>query len=177
MIIDEKVLSGVKIQLQVNGKLTCRMLAEKMQMPLASMVYFLRDALFRGALVECNGFYDVPRPQPQQQARPARRKPPEPEPDWCSFRRSLPWLEGNAIPSLVAEFARGVLTCESVYVVAEVDGTLQKRGYPHFTLACIDLPIGRFIDLMSGSGITAHVLRYLVIDRTPASERVPEAAK
>ncbi|MDI8746293.1 hypothetical protein MJM83_31155, partial [Salmonella enterica subsp. enterica serovar Montevideo] len=38
---------------------------------------------------------------------------------WCNWRRSLPWVEGNTIPALAKEFATGVLTCESVHIVAE----------------------------------------------------------
>ena len=49
---------------------------------------------------------------------------------WCSFRKSLPWIEGHDIPSMAWEFAQGVLTCETVYVVAEVDEQAMKEGVP-----------------------------------------------
>ncbi|EHW0709794.1 hypothetical protein K1B02_004863, partial [Salmonella enterica] len=117
MTVDEKILKGVNALISAYGKLTCGVLADKMQMLPSSMVYFLRDAVDAGVLTECNGFYDIPRP------RQSSRKPhQEPEPvTWCDFRKSLPWIEGNNIPSLVKDFAMGVLTCEATYVVMEVD--------------------------------------------------------
>ncbi|ELU8529429.1 hypothetical protein SD384_005368, partial [Salmonella enterica] len=62
-MIDAKVLEGVKALIKVYGRLTCGVLAEKLQMPPSSMVYFLRDAVDAGVLTECNGFYDIPRPR------------------------------------------------------------------------------------------------------------------
>ncbi|HCD2311420.1 TPA: hypothetical protein NBK16_004609, partial [Escherichia coli] len=56
-MIDAKVLEGVKNWLCIYGRLTCGVLAEKMNMPPSSMVYFLRDAVDAGVLTECNGFY------------------------------------------------------------------------------------------------------------------------
>lgn len=44
-MIDAKVLEGVKNWLSIYGRLTCGILAEKMNMPPSSMVYFLRDAV------------------------------------------------------------------------------------------------------------------------------------
>ncbi|EDR4261471.1 hypothetical protein GTE48_005005, partial [Salmonella enterica subsp. enterica] len=145
-------------------KLTCGVLAEKLQVLPSSMIYFLRDAVDAGVLTECNGFYDIPRP------RQSSRKPhQEPEPvTWCDFRKSLPWIEGNNIPSLVKEFAMGILTCESVYIVMEVDEERCKKGAPQFTFGYIDARLGKFIDGMSGEVITPHVLRYLIVDRSPA---------
>ncbi|EAO7491576.1 hypothetical protein ATQ36_26980, partial [Salmonella enterica] len=106
-MIDAKVLEGVKALIKVYGRLTCGVLAEKLQMPPSSMVYFLRDAVDAGVLTECNGFYDIPRPR-----QSSRKSHQEPEPvTWCDFRKSLPWIEGNGIPSLVKDFAMGVLTC------------------------------------------------------------------
>ncbi|EEC7408322.1 hypothetical protein D4L89_RS24050, partial [Escherichia coli] len=96
-MIDAKILNGVSTLLQAYGRLTCGVLAEKMKMPPSSMVYFLRDAVDAGMLTECNGFYDVPRPRPTP---PVRRNvtehPAVDDAQWCAFRRSLPWLEGNA---------------------------------------------------------------------------------
>ncbi|EBP9294025.1 hypothetical protein ATP54_25095, partial [Salmonella enterica] len=106
-MIDAKVLEGVKALIKAYGRLTCGVLAEKLQMPPSSMVYFLRDAVDAGVLTECNGFYDIPRPR-----QSSRKSHQEPEPvTWCDFRKSLPWIEGNGIPSLVKDFAMGVLTC------------------------------------------------------------------
>lgn len=173
-MIDKKVLEGVKALLQAHGKLICAILAEKMQMPPSSMIYFLRDAVDAGVLTECNGFYDIPRPR--QNARPERADKPsqEPEPvNWCDFRKSLPWIEGNSIPSLVKDFAMGILTCETTYVVMEVSEELCKEGVSQFTFGYIDARLGRFIDGMSGWEITRHVLRYLIIDRSPAPEYIP----
>ena len=68
-MIDAKVLEGVKNWLCIYGRLTCGVLAEKMNMPPSSMVYFLRDAVDAGVLTECNGFYDIPRPRPVQPVR------------------------------------------------------------------------------------------------------------
>lgn len=112
-MIDKKVLEGVKALLQAHGRLTCAILAEKMQMPPSSMVYFLRDALEAGVLTECNGFYDIPRPRP---AKPCKRYAhvSDAPVKWCAFRKSVPWIEGHVIPALVSDFAIGVLTCESV---------------------------------------------------------------
>ncbi|HDC2134448.1 TPA: hypothetical protein O7X85_004130 [Salmonella enterica] len=168
-MIDAKVLEGVKALLKTYGRLTCGVLADKMQMPPSSMVYFLRDAVDAAVLTECNGFYDIPRPR-----QCSRKSHQEPEPvTWCDFRKSLPWIEGNSIPSLVNDFAMGVLTCETTYIVAEVDEEASNKGVPHFTFAYIDVRLGRFIDGMSGWEITKHVLRYLIIDRTPAPEYIP----
>ncbi|WP_085452999.1 hypothetical protein [Escherichia coli] len=176
-MIDAKILSGVSTLLHIYGRLTCGVLAEKMNMPPSSMVYFLRDAVDAGMLTECNGFYDVPRPRPVQ---PVRRNTSKQDAvddaAWCSFRRSLPWVEGNTIPALAKEFAMGVLTCETVYVVAEVDETMCKQGVPHFTMAYIDIRLGRFIDGLSAWDITGHVLRYLIIDRSPAPVEAQEVA-
>ncbi|EFP1523717.1 hypothetical protein HPX83_005551, partial [Salmonella enterica] len=61
MTIDEKILKGVEALISAYGKLTCGVLADKMQMLPSSMVYFLRDAVDAGVLTECNGFYDIPR--------------------------------------------------------------------------------------------------------------------
>ncbi|ECG8633845.1 hypothetical protein FNN91_23190, partial [Salmonella enterica subsp. salamae] len=125
-------------------------------------------------LTECNGFYDIPRPR--QNARPERADKPSQEPElvnWCDFRKSLPWIEGNSIPSLVKDFAMGVLTCETTYVVMEVSEELCKEGVSQFTFGYIDARLGRFIDGMSGWEITRHVLRYLIIDRSPAPEYIP----
>ncbi|EBR2768782.1 hypothetical protein B5V48_23575 [Salmonella enterica] len=168
-MIDAKVLEGVKALIKAYGRLTCGVLAEKLQMPPSSMVYFLRDAVDAGVLTECNGFYDIPRPR--QSLRKSRQEPELVT--WCDFRKSLPWIEGNSIPSLVNDFAMGVLTCETTYIVAEVDEEARNKGVPHFTFAYIDVRLGRFIDGMSGWEITRSVLRYLIIDRSPAPEFIP----
>ncbi|EDC5875243.1 hypothetical protein GAT78_05525 [Salmonella enterica] len=169
MTVDEKILKGVNALISAYGKLTCGVLADKMQMLPSSMVYFLRDAVDAGVLTECNGFYDIPRP------RQSSRKPhQEPEPvTWCDFRKSLPWIEGNTIPSLVKDFAMGILTCETTYIVMEVDEERCKKGAPQFTFGYIDVRLGKFIDGMSGEVITPHVLRYLIVDRSPAPEYIP----
>ncbi|EAV0793330.1 hypothetical protein VQ366_004071 [Salmonella enterica] len=168
-MIDAKVLEGVKALIKSYGRLTCGVLAEKLQMPPSSMVYFLRDAVDAGVLTECNGFYDIPRPR-----QSSRKSHKESEPvTWCDFRKSLPWIEGNSIPSLVKDFAMGVLTCETTYIVAEVDEEARNKGVPHFTFAYIDVRLGRFIDGMSGWEITRSVLRYLIIDRSPVPEFIP----
>ncbi|ENR8561263.1 hypothetical protein ACEXBP_001363 [Salmonella enterica] len=169
MTIDEKILKGVKAHISAYGKLTCGVLADKMQMLPSSMVYFLRDAVDAGVLTECNGFYDIPRP------RQSSHKPHQ-EPEsvvWCDFRKSLPWIEGNGIPSLVKDFAMGVLTCETTYIVMEVDEERCKKGAPQFTFGYIDVRLGKFIDGMGGEVITPHVLRYLIVDRSPAPECIP----
>ncbi|EAW6465343.1 hypothetical protein GI121_14170 [Salmonella enterica] len=169
MTVDEKILKGVNALISAYGKLTCGVLADKMQMLPSSMVYFLRDAVDAGVLTECNGFYDIPRP------RQSSRKPhQEPEPvTWCDFRKSLPWIEGNNIPSLVKDFAMGILTCETTYIVMEVDEERCKKGAPQFTFGYIDARLGKFIDGMGGEVITPHVLRYLIVDRSPAPEYIP----
>ncbi|EJD1096609.1 hypothetical protein ACEO84_002455 [Salmonella enterica] len=169
MTVDEKILKGVNALISAYGKLTCGVLAEKLQVLPSSMIYFLRDAVDAGVLTECNGFYDIPRP------RQSSRKPhQEPEPvTWCDFRKSLPWIEGNSIPSLVKDFAMGVLTCEATYVVMEVDEERCKKGAPQFTFGYIDVRLGKFIDGMGGEVITPHVLRYLIVDRSPAPEYIP----
>ncbi len=87
-MIDAKVLEGVKNWLSIYGRLTCGILAEKMNMPPSSMVYFLRDAVDAGVLTECNGFYDIPRPRPVQ---PVRRK--------CSRKVRLMMFSGAASES------------------------------------------------------------------------------
>ncbi|EGK2545414.1 hypothetical protein K0904_002216 [Salmonella enterica] len=169
MTVDEKILKGVKAHISAYGKLTCGVLAEKLQVLPSSMVYFLRDAVDAGVLTECNGFYDIPRPR-QGSCKPHQ----EPEPvTWCDFRKSLPWIEGNGIPSLVKDFAMGILTCETTYIVMEVDEERCKKGAPQFTFGYIDVRLGKFIDAMSGEVITPHVLRYLIIDRSPAPEHIP----
>ncbi|EDQ6556933.1 hypothetical protein S675_005222 [Salmonella enterica subsp. enterica] len=169
MTVDEKILKGVNALISAYGKLTCGVLADKMQMLPSSMIYFLRDAVDAGVLTECNGFYDIPRPR-----QSSRNHHQEPEPvAWCDFRKSLPWIEGNNIPSLVKEFAMGILTCESVYIVMEVDEERCKKGAPQFTFGYIDARLGKFIDGMSGEVITPHVLRYLIVDRSPAPECIP----
>ncbi|EAZ5949769.1 hypothetical protein J5V55_002547 [Salmonella enterica] len=169
MTIDEKILKGVKAHISAYGKLTCGVLAEKLQVLPSLMVYFLRDAVDAGVLTECNGFYDIPRPR-QSSHKPHQ----EPEPvTWCGFRKSLPWIEGNSIPSLVKDFAMGVLTCETTYIVMEVDEERCKKGAPQFTFGYIDVRLGKFIDAMDGEVITPHVLRYLIIDRSPAPEYIP----
>ncbi|EAO2871991.1 hypothetical protein E2Y12_11910 [Salmonella enterica] len=174
MTVDNKILKGVNALISAYGKLTCGVLADKLQVLPSSMIYFLRDAVDAGVLTECNGFYDIPRPR--QNARDERADKPnqEPEPvNWCDFRKSLPWIEGNSIPSLVKDFAMGILTCETTYVVMEVSEELCKEGVSQFTFGYIDARLGRFIDGMSGWEITRHVLRYLIIDRSPAPEYVP----
>ncbi|ECQ1602923.1 hypothetical protein FYX12_17970 [Salmonella enterica subsp. enterica] len=174
MTVDNKILKGVNALISAYGRLTCGVLADKLQVLPSSMIYFLRDAVDAGALTECNGFYDIPRPR--QNARPERADKPsqETEPvNWCDFRKSLPWIEGNSIPSLVKDFAMGVLTCETTYVVMEVSEDLCKEGVSQFTFGYIDARLGRFIDGMSGWEITRHVLRYLIIDRSPAPEYIP----
>ncbi|EJU6376272.1 hypothetical protein SD274_004458 [Salmonella enterica] len=168
-MIDAKVLEGVKALIKAYGRLTCGVLAEKLQMPPSSMVYFLRDAVDAGVLTECNGFYDIPRPR-----QSSRKSHQEPESvTWCDFRKSLPWIEGNSIPLLVKDFAMGVLTCETTYIVMEVDEERCKKGAPQFTFGYIDVRLGKFIDGMDGEVITPHVLRYLIIDRSPAPEFIP----
>ncbi|EJM3830917.1 hypothetical protein NOH83_001362 [Salmonella enterica] len=165
-MIDAKVLEGVKALIATYGRLTCGVLADKMQMPPSSMVYFLRDAVGSGVLTECNGFYDVPRPrsQPAGKTSPAVGEAPI---RWCEHRKALPWIKGYAVPSLVKEFAMGVLTCESVYVVMEIDKDMQNKGVQPFTLGRIDVRLGKFIDGSTGWNVTRHVVRYLVVDRTP----------
>ncbi|EDQ2967789.1 hypothetical protein C3O00_003704 [Salmonella enterica subsp. enterica serovar Mountpleasant] len=173
-MIDKKILMGVKALISAHGRLTCGVLADKLQLLPSSMIYFLRDAVDAGALTECNGFYDIPRPR--QNACDERADKPSQEPDpvnWCDFRKSLPWIEGNGIPSLVKDFAMGVLTCETTYVVMEVSEELCKKGAPQFTFGYIDARLGKFIDGMNGEVITPHVLRYLIVDRSPAPEYVP----
>lgn len=61
----------------------------------------------------------------------------------------------------------GVLTCESVYVVMEIDKDMQNKGVQPFTLGYIDVRLGKFIDGATGWNVTRHVVRYLVVDRTP----------
>ncbi|EAU4687515.1 hypothetical protein EDI85_04460 [Salmonella enterica] len=169
MTVDEKILKGVKAHISAYGKLTCGVLAEKLQVLPSSMVYFLRDAVDAGVLTECNGFYDIPRPR-QGSCKPHQ----EPEPvTWCDFRKSLPWIEGNSIPLLVKDFAMGVLTCETTYIVMEVDEERCRKGAPQFTFGYIDVRLGKFIDGMGGEVITPHVLRYLIIDRSPVPEYIP----
>ncbi|EDV4744394.1 hypothetical protein Y825_004066 [Salmonella enterica subsp. enterica] len=165
-MIDAKVLEGVKVLIATYGRLTCGVLADKMQMPPSSMVYFLRDAVGAGVLTECNGFYDVPRPrsQPAGKTSPAIGEAPI---RWCEHRKALPWIKGYTVPSLVKEFAMGVLTCESVYVVMEIDKDMQSKGVQPFTLGRIDVRLGKFIDGSTGWNVTRHVVRYLVVDRTP----------
>ncbi|EIP2837875.1 hypothetical protein LSC13_002154 [Salmonella enterica] len=169
MTVDKKILKGIEALISAYGKLTCGVLAEKLQVLPSSMIYFLRDAVDAGVLTECNGFYDIPRP------RQSSRKPhQEPEPvTWCDFRKSLPWIEGNSIPSLVKDFAMGILTCETTYIVMEVDEERCKKGAPQFTFGYIDVRLGKFIDGMGGEVITPHVLRYLIVDRSPAPEYIP----
>ncbi|ECS8427617.1 hypothetical protein CCT29_01265 [Salmonella enterica] len=169
MTVDKKILKGIEALISAYGKLTCGVLANKMQMLPSSMVYFLRDAVDAGVLTECNGFYDIPRPR-----QSSRKSHQEPEPvTWCDFRKSLPWIEGNSIPSLVKDFAMGVLTCETTYIVMEVDEERCKKGAPQFTFGYIDVRLGKFIDAMSREVITPHVLRYLIIDRSPVPEYIP----
>ncbi|EIK6739117.1 hypothetical protein LKC87_004109 [Salmonella enterica subsp. enterica serovar Aqua] len=169
MTVDKKILKGIEALISAYGKLTCGVLADKMQMLPSSMVYFLRDAVDAGVLMECNGFYDIPRPR-QGSCKPHQ----EPEPvTWCDFRKSLPWIEGNSIPLLVKDFAMGVLTCETTYIVMEVDEERCKKGAPQFTFGYIDVRLGKFIDAMDGEVINPHVLRYLIIDRSPAPEYIP----
>lgn len=175
-MIDAKVLNGVCILLRTYGRLTCGVLAEKMNMLPSSMVYFLRDAVDAGVLTECNGFYDVPRPRPTLPVRrSATKQPAVDDTVWCNWRHSLPWVEGNTIPSLAKEFATGVLTCESVHIVAEVDDEMCKQGMPRFVMAYIDIRLGRFICSLSAWNITDHVLRYLIIDFSSAPGVVQEA--
>ncbi|ELP4663223.1 hypothetical protein QUK01_003945 [Salmonella enterica] len=173
-MIDQKILMGVKALISAYGRLTCGVLADKLQVLPSSMIYFLRDAVDAGALTECNGFYDIPRPR--QNARDERADKPSQEPapvNWCDFRKSIPWIEGNSIPSLVKDFAMGILTCETTYVVMEVSEELCKKGAPQFTFGYIDARLGKFIDGINGEVITPHVLRYLIVDRSPAPEYVP----
>lgn len=49
-MVDAKILNGVSTLLRAYGRLTCGVLAEKMQMPPSAMVYFLRDAVDAGVL-------------------------------------------------------------------------------------------------------------------------------
>ncbi|MDJ3786976.1 hypothetical protein LEI94_20900 [Salmonella enterica] len=173
-MVDNKILKGVKALISAYGRLTCGVLADKLQVLPSSMIYFLRDAVDAGVLTECNGFYDIPRPRQNARDEHADKSSQEPEPvNWCDFRKSLPWIEGNGIPSLVKDFAMGILTCETTYVVMEVSEELCKEGVSQFTFGYIDARLGRFIDGMSGWEITRHVLRYLIIDRSPAPEYVP----
>lgn len=67
----------------------------------------------------------------------------------------------------------GVLTCEATYIVMEVDEERCKKGAPQFTFGYIDVRLGKFIDAMDGEVINPHVLRYLIIDRSPAPEYIP----
>lgn len=173
-MIDQKILMGVKALISAHGRLTCGVLAYKLQLLPSSMIYFLRDAVDAGVLTECNGFYDIPRPRQNARDERADKSSQEPAPvNWCDFRKSLPWIEGNSIPSLVKDFAMGVLTCETTYVVMEVSEELYKKSAPQFTFGYIDARLGKFIDGMSGEVITPHVLRYLIVDRSPAPEYVP----
>ncbi|MDJ6848113.1 hypothetical protein LED50_01265 [Salmonella enterica] len=173
-MIDQKILMGVKALISAYGRLTCGVLADKLQVLPSSMIYFLRDTVDAGALTECNGFYDIPRPRQNARDERADKSSQEPAPvNWCDFRKSLPWIEGNSIPSLVKDFAMGVLTCETTYVVMEVSEELCKKGAPQFTFGYIDARLGKFIDGMNGEVITPHVLRYLIVDRSPAPEYVP----
>lgn len=174
MTVDKKILKGVNAFISAYGRLTCGVLADKLQMSPSSMICFLRDAVSAGELTECNGFYDIP--WPRQNSCPEHADKPGQEPDpvnWCDFRKSLPWIEGNSIPSLVKDFAMGILTCETTYAVMEVSEELYKKGIPQFTFGYIDARLGVFIDGMSGEVITRHVLRYLIVDRSPAPEYIP----
>lgn len=166
MTIDKKILKGVEALISAYGKLTCGVLAEKLQVLPSSMIYFLRDAVDAGVLTECNGFYDVPRPRPQPTGKTSSAVGEAPI-RWCEYRKVLPWIKGYTVPSLVKEFAMGVLTCESVYVVMEIDKDMQSKGVPPFTLGYIDVRLGKFIDGNTGWNVTRHVVRYLVVDRTP----------
>ncbi|ENP9541560.1 hypothetical protein ACEJ57_004600, partial [Salmonella enterica subsp. enterica serovar Montevideo] len=89
---------------------------------------------------------------------------------------SLPWVEGNTIPALAKEFATGVLTCESVHIVAEVDNRMCEQGMPRFVMAYIDIRPGRFICSSNAWNITDHVLRYLILDCSDAPVMALEQA-
>ncbi|ENM7340148.1 hypothetical protein AB8O00_005138, partial [Escherichia coli] len=117
------------------------------------------------------------RPTPPVRRNATTEHPDVDDAQWCAFRRSLPWLEGNAIPALAKEFATGVLTCESVYIVAEVDDEMCKQGMPRFVMAYIDIRLGRFICGSSGWNITDHVMRYLILDYSPAPAATQEVSE
>lgn len=93
-MIDAKVLEGVKALIATYGRLTCGVLADRMQMPPSSMVYFLRDAVSSGVLTECNGFYDVPRPRPHPASKKSSAVSEAPI-RWCEHRKVLLAFSGQ----------------------------------------------------------------------------------
>ncbi|SQD03508.1 putative prophage DNA binding protein [Escherichia coli] len=99
-MVDAKILNGVSTLLRAYGRLTCGVLAEKMNMlPPRQWCISCVMRLMPECSPNATDFNDVPRPRPTPPVRRnATEQPAVDDAVWCNWRRSLPWVEGNTIP-------------------------------------------------------------------------------
>ncbi|EFD5144680.1 hypothetical protein F0D81_04405 [Escherichia coli] len=75
---------------------------------------------------------------------------------------------------------RNVFRCHipryEAIIARYLDNRMCEQGMPRFVMAYIDIRLGRFICSSSAWNITDHVLRYLILDCSPAPAAVQEVA-
>lgn len=145
------MIDSIKSVLSDKGEQTCLQLVSATGKSAHELIAILRDAVDTGELRERNGFYDIHRVKKT-----------------VSYRRSYNWVEGTDLPKWVMSLASGPRTCETVFVLAEVDIKKQRQGWPKFVPALIDIRLGHIQCSSTSQIISAHVLRYLPVDNTGA---------
>ncbi|MCX9039382.1 hypothetical protein NLN82_25580 [Citrobacter portucalensis] len=146
------MIESVKAILRDKGEQTCLQLVSTTGKSAQDLIVVLREAVETGKLQERNGFYDIFRVKTAM-----------------TSRRSFSWVEGTVLPKWVMSLASGPRTCETVFVLAEVDIKKQRQGWPRFVPALIDIRLGHIQCSSTSHIISAHVLRYLPVDTAGAS--------
>ncbi|EPC3501364.1 hypothetical protein QJ445_10865 [Salmonella enterica] len=141
------MIDSIKSVLTEKGEMTCLQLVSVTGKSAQELISVLRRAVDGGELSERNGFYTLP-----------------PADGTLSRRCSYKWVEGAVLPKWVVNLATGIRTCETVFVIAEIDSWLQQQGFPQFVPALIDVRLMHIQCWSTGRIIDAHVLRYLPLD-------------
>ncbi|RDA68307.1 hypothetical protein DVH07_06300 [Hafnia paralvei] len=79
-------------------------------------------------------------------------------------RRSYPWVEGLIIPVYARDAIISQAGGPTMTIVCEMSEQKQKKGWPKFSLAHIDVGIGLIICQDTAENISSHVVRYMPID-------------
>lgn len=141
------MIDSIKSVLHDKGEMTCLQLVSATGKSAQELISVLRNQVEYGELTERNGFYSLPSPGNAVVRR-------------CSYS----WVEGTVLPAWVASLASGIRTCETVFVLAEIDSFLQQQGFLQFLPALIDIRLMHIQCWSTSRIIDGHVLRYLPVD-------------
>ncbi len=150
------MIDSIKSVLTEKGEMTCLQLVSVTGKSAQELISVLRRAVDGGELSERNGFYALP----SADGMVSRRRSYGVVSRRCSYK----WVEGTVLPEWVVNLATGIRSCETVFVITEIDSWLQQQGFPQFIPALIDVRLMHIQCWSTGRIIDAHVLRYLPLD-------------